>query len=90
MRRGLRAELRKVRAQCYAYDDMEFADDMRCVAVPVIEKDGRVSGGISLSGPASRYSRQKLHEVGNCAMAAARELSLGSAAQSPKAKGCTR
>ncbi len=25
----LRAELRKVRAQGYAYDDMEFADDMR-------------------------------------------------------------
>ena len=72
----LRAELRKVRAQCYAYDDMEFADDMRCVAVPVIEKDGRVTGGISLSGPASRYSRQKLHELRNCAMAAARELSL--------------
>ena len=55
---------------------MEFADDMRCVAVPVIEKDGRVTGGISLSGPASRYSRQKLHELRNCAMAAARELSL--------------
>ena len=72
----LRAELRKVRAQCYAYDDMEFADDMRCVAVPVIEKDGRVTGGISLSGPASRYSRQKLHELRNCVMAAARELSL--------------
>jgi DNA-binding IclR family transcriptional regulator len=72
----LRAELRKVRAQCYAYDDMEFADDMRCVAVPVIEKDGRVTGGISLSGPASRYTRQKLHELRNCAMTAARELSL--------------
>jgi DNA-binding IclR family transcriptional regulator len=86
----LRAELRKARAQCYAHDDMRFADDMRCVAVPAIEKDGRVSGGISLSGPASRYSRQKLHEVRNCAMAAARELSLSSAAQSPKAKGCTR
>ena len=72
----LRAELRKVRAQCYAYDDMEFADDMRCVAVPVIDKDGRVTSGISLSGPASRYSRQKLRELRNCAMAAARELSL--------------
>jgi IclR family transcriptional regulator, acetate operon repressor len=49
---------------------------MRCVAVPVIEKDGRVISGISLSGPASRYSRQKLRELRNCAMAAGRELSL--------------
>jgi DNA-binding IclR family transcriptional regulator len=72
----LRTELRKVRAQGYAYDDMEFADDMRCVAVPVVEKDGRVISGISLSGPASRYSRQKLRELRNCAMAAGRELSL--------------
>lgn len=72
----LRDELRKVRAQSYAYDDMEFADDMRCVAVPVIEKDGRVTSGISLSGPATRYNRQKLRELRNCALAAARELSL--------------
>jgi DNA-binding IclR family transcriptional regulator len=72
---ALRAELRKVRAQGYAYDDFEFADDMRCVAVPVIEKDGRVTGGISLSGPASRYTLQKLRELRDVAMAAARELS---------------
>ena len=44
--------------------------------MPVIEKDGRVISGISLSGPASRYSRQKLCELRNCAMAVARELSL--------------
>ena len=72
----LRAELRKVRAQGYAYDEMEFADDMRCVAVPVIDKDGQVTSGISLSGPASRYTRQKLRELRDCAMEAARELSL--------------
>ena len=89
----LRAELRKVRAQCYAYDDMEFADDMRCVAVPVIEKDGRVTSGISLSGPASRYSRQKLRELRNCAMAAVRELSLslgGTVADGDKRPGSIR
>jgi DNA-binding IclR family transcriptional regulator len=72
----LRAELRKVRTQGYAYDDMEFADDMRCVAVPVVEKDGRVTSGISLSGPASRYSRHKLRELRECAIEAAHRLSL--------------
>lgn len=73
---GLRAELRKVRAQGYAYDDFEFADDMRCVAVPVFEKGGCVLSGISLSGPASRFTLQKLRELRDCAMAAARELSV--------------
>lgn len=70
----LRAELRKIRAQGYAYDDFEFADDMRCVAVPVLEKDGSVTGGISLSGPASRYTLQKLRELRDCALGAARRL----------------
>jgi DNA-binding IclR family transcriptional regulator len=65
-----------VRAQGYAYDDMEFADDMRCIAVPVFETVGYVTSGISLSGPASRYSRQKLRELRDCAMAATRELSF--------------
>jgi DNA-binding IclR family transcriptional regulator len=32
-----RRELARVRAQGYAYDDLEFADDMRCIAVPVFE-----------------------------------------------------
>jgi len=46
------------RAQDYAFDDMELADDMRCVAVPVFGKDGNVARGISLSGPLSRFSLQ--------------------------------
>jgi DNA-binding IclR family transcriptional regulator len=71
----LRAELRKVRTLGYAYDDFEFGDDMRCVAVPVFEKDRSVTGGISLSGPASRYTLQKLRELRDCAMEAARGLS---------------
>lgn len=77
-----RAELRKVRAQGYAYDDLEFADDMRCVAVPVLEKGGLVASGISLSGPISRYTPQRLRELRDIALEVARDLSrkLGGAA----------
>ena len=77
-----RAELRKVRAQGYAYDDLEFADDMRCVAVPVQEKGGLVASGISLSGPSSRYTAQRLRELRDIALDVARTLSrkLGGAA----------
>jgi DNA-binding IclR family transcriptional regulator len=70
-----RSELRAVRSQGYAYDDFEFADDMRCVAVPVVEKDGSVLGGISLSGPASRYTLQRLKELRDHAIEAANALS---------------
>jgi DNA-binding IclR family transcriptional regulator len=72
---AFRAELRRVRSQGYAYDDLEFADDMRCVAVPVFEKGGRLKGGISLSGPSSRYTTEKLEELKAVAVAAARRLS---------------
>lgn len=73
--RRLRAELRKVRAQGYAYDDLEFADDMRCVAVPVLDKDGALLGGISLSGPASRFTPSRLRDLRDAALDAARRLS---------------
>jgi DNA-binding IclR family transcriptional regulator len=72
----LRAELAKARTQGYAYDDMEFADDMRCVAVAVSGKDESVSGGISISGPGSRFTLHKLRELRDVALDAARRLSL--------------
>jgi len=70
-----RKELEKIRVQGYAFDDREFHDDMRCVAVPIFETDGTVRSGISLSGPASRYTFAKLDQLRVEAAEAARELS---------------
>jgi DNA-binding IclR family transcriptional regulator len=61
--RQFRAELQRVRAQGYAYDELEFANDMRCVAVPVFEEGGIVRGGISISGPSSRFTLKRLEEL---------------------------
>jgi DNA-binding IclR family transcriptional regulator len=79
---AFRAELARVRQQGYAFDDLEFHDDMRCVAVPVFQAGGAVRSGISLSGPASRYSLAKLGELKERSLAAAWELArrLGSPA----------
>ena len=49
---------------------------MRCVAVPVFERGGVVRGGISLSGPASRFTLAKLDELRDCLLPEARRLSL--------------
>ncbi|BCP53946.1 DNA-binding transcriptional regulator KdgR [Kaistia sp. 32K] len=70
-----RRELSLVRAQGYAYDDLEFAADMRCLAVPVFEKGGRVPGGIAISGPSSRFSLEKLDELRTVAAREAIDLS---------------
>jgi DNA-binding IclR family transcriptional regulator len=71
---AFRAELQKVRRQGFAFDDLEFHDDMRCIAVPVFEAGGAVRAGISLSGPASRYSLAKLEELKDLSLVAARNL----------------
>ena len=63
---ALRAELAAVRAQGYAFDDLEFAPDMRCVAVPVFENGGAVPGGIAISGPSSRFDHRKARRLAEC------------------------
>jgi len=70
-----RKELRKVQREGYAFDDLEFHDDMRCIAVPVFEKNGEVSSGISISGPSSRFTLKKLRELRSGTIDVARELS---------------
>lgn len=68
-------ELSRIREQGYAIDEREFAPDMRCIAVPVIESGGRVASGISISGPDSRFTRKYLKELSEPMVAASRELS---------------
>ena len=60
---ALRNELHRIRSQGYALDDHEFSDNMRCIAAPIFESDGRVRMGISLSGPDSRFTLEKLDEL---------------------------
>lgn len=72
---ALRRALARARADGYAYDDLEFADDMRCLAVPVFQSGGVVRGGISLSGPASRYTPEKLDELRDVTVTSTRRLS---------------
>lgn len=72
---AFRAELAAVRARGYAYDDLEFAPDMRCVAFPVFEKGGEVPGGISISGPSSRFDIEKLDELRAVSMPLCAQLS---------------
>jgi DNA-binding IclR family transcriptional regulator len=72
---ALRQELTKVRAQRYAIDDLEFSHDMRCLAIPVFERGGKVPGGVAISGPSSRFDLAKLEELQKLAMPHVNELS---------------
>ncbi len=72
---ALRAELKRIRAKGYALDDHEFADNMRCIAVPVFENGGLTRSGISISGPDSRFTIEKLQELKDPLMKASSTLS---------------
>lgn len=71
----LRQELRQIREVGYAIDDHELADHMRCISVPVFEADGRVMTGLSISGPDTRLTLEKLEKYKVPLLEGARELS---------------
>lgn len=73
--RRLRAEIAKIKSQGYALDDHEFADNMRCVAVPIFENGGIVRSGISMTGPDSRFTMEKLLDLKKSLLEAALTLS---------------
>jgi DNA-binding IclR family transcriptional regulator len=60
---ALRAELKRVREQGYALDDRENHADMRCIAVPVLDRDGRTVAALSASDEASRMTLEWQMEV---------------------------
>ena len=70
----LREELRNIRAQGHAIDDLEFHDDMRCISVPVFDKSA-MTAAISLSGPSSRFTIARLNELLVTIAAVANDLS---------------
>ena len=71
----LRRELSRVRTLGLAVDDNEMIEGMRCVAVPIREPGDIVRSGISMSGPASRYSDDYLRRLGDILLKHSRELS---------------
>ncbi len=81
----LRRELRHVRERGYAIDDRELSDDMRCIAVPIFERDTPVRMGFSCSGPATRFTLDYLEQLRGPLLAGAQELSaqLGGRVPSP-------
>jgi IclR family KDG regulon transcriptional repressor len=57
---ALEAELARVRERGVAIDDTEHQPDIRCVAAPVLGRDGIVAGAVSISAPSSRADRKNL------------------------------
>jgi DNA-binding IclR family transcriptional regulator len=59
-RSALLDHLSDIREQGYAYDNAENIEGLCCVAMPVTDADSKVFGAVSLSGPASRMTNDRI------------------------------
>lgn len=70
----LRADLALTRRRGYAIDDIENEHDIRCAAAPVFDHTGAVTAAVSVSGPASRITPDRLPAIGSRLTAATRAI----------------
>ncbi|MGE5485680.1 MAG: IclR family transcriptional regulator [Ignavibacteriales bacterium] len=71
----LKAELERIRVEGYAIDNEEIEEGLKCVAAPVRDHTGKVVAALSVAGPASRMTGEKIAQLVSCVKAASAELS---------------
>lgn len=70
----LTKDLHKIHRRGYALDDEETVAGARCVAVAILNRDRKVIGGISVSGPVVRVTKRRISEFSALSLAAAEEI----------------
>ncbi len=48
----------KIKADGYAVDDVEFQEEVRCLAAPIRDQDGTVVASIGISAPLTRFDQE--------------------------------
>jgi len=61
-RETLFEELETIQQEGIAFDNEERLRGLRCVAVPIVTKNDRVEGAISIAGPSSRITGERFTE----------------------------
>lgn len=59
---ALREELELIRQRGYSIDDREHSNAVKCVAVPVFDRNNNLYGAISTSGPCSRFPQETVEK----------------------------
>jgi IclR family acetate operon transcriptional repressor len=75
LRSSLEQALAETRRAGYAIDNEEFELGGKCVAAPVVVEGGHVAAALSITAPATRMPKARLHSLGDLARRAARKLS---------------
>jgi DNA-binding IclR family transcriptional regulator len=72
----LERALAEVRRSGFAIDDQEQEEGVRCVAGPVRDQTGEVVAALSLSGPTTRMTRNRIAELGPLVVTICGDLSI--------------
>jgi IclR family acetate operon transcriptional repressor len=82
-RESLEAELAAIRQLGFAVDNEEMEDGVRCVAVPVFDRRAECVGAMSVSGPTTRMTPERVEKLAVSAKQIAGELSHQLGFESP-------
>jgi DNA-binding IclR family transcriptional regulator len=74
-RETLMEVLREARARGYAFDEEEHELGVRCAAAPIFNHEGKVIAGVSIAGPTTRLSREKVRQYAPIVKQVSREIS---------------
>ena len=80
----LRNGLQLVRERGYAIDNEEFEEGLECIGAPVRDYSGKVVAAMSIAGPASRITEDKVPVLARSVIDAAQELSAELGYQDPQ------
>ncbi|CAI2504798.1 glyoxylate bypass operon transcriptional repressor IclR [Serratia proteamaculans] len=73
---NLKEGLAQIRKQGFSFDDEEHALGLRCVAACIFDEHREAFAAISISGPVSRITDNRVIELGALVIHAAKEISL--------------
>jgi len=59
----LKREVKKIAVQGYAFDDEETEIGGRCVAAPILDREGKTVAALSIVGPTSRIRETDLERL---------------------------
>lgn len=59
----LKREVKKIALQGYAFDDEETEIGGRCVAAPILDREGKIVAALSIVGPTSRIHEKDLERL---------------------------
>jgi DNA-binding IclR family transcriptional regulator len=82
--KALRSELIAIRKRGYAIDNGEHQPTVRCVAAPVYNSVGHVFAALSVTGPMSRLTPERIPNMADLVVGTARQLSRQLGFDAPK------